>query len=152
MKKKVFWPPSQATSGLFISSCQWLPIIPYFRFYFDPQVFIRVQLTFNSNVSHFIYYFLILEYLIKVLLFFFSLIYAFFSLKYQHRQLFQMRPIHLLFLFGIVSIELYNNTVHHLFALNERFPYLPLMLTSVFSALGVFFCWLEFLYLTLSKG
>lgn len=44
---------------------------------------------------------------------------------------------------GLSIIFLYDN-VHSLFSFLNRFPFLPLMLTSVYCSLGVIYCWLRY--------
>ena len=53
-----------------------------------------------------------------------------------------------LYVMGIVPLEVYNSFLHPLLGLTERLPFLPLMLTSVYCAVGVCYCWLRFYLLT----
>lgn len=49
-----------------------------------------------------------------------------------------------LYLLGILPLELYNSVIHHVLHVNTRLPFLPLMFTSVYCALGIFYSWLQF--------
>jgi alpha-1,3-glucosyltransferase len=53
------------------------------------------------------------------------------------------------YLLGIVPLEAYCMFVHSYFGLADKLPFLPLMLTSVYCAVGVVYCWLKFYLLTL---
>jgi len=49
-----------------------------------------------------------------------------------------------LYLLGIIPLELYNSVIHHMLGLSSRLPFIPLLLTSVYCAVGVTYCWLTF--------
>jgi len=55
------------------------------------------------------------------------------------------------YLVGLLPLELYAGTVHHLLGLDRRLPFLPLMLTSVYCAVGVAYVWLKAQYLMLTQ-
>lgn len=47
------------------------------------------------------------------------------------------------YLFGLAPLCLYENVVHDLLNLHKTYPFLPLMATSVYCAVGVVYCWLR---------
>lgn len=51
-----------------------------------------------------------------------------------------------LYLLGFVSIYLYENVIHSLIKFDEKLPYLPLMLTSVYCSFGIITFWVKFYY------
>ena len=53
-----------------------------------------------------------------------------------------------LYLYGLVILHLYCTMVHPLTGLARRYPFLPLMMTSVYCALGVMWSWILFYYHT----
>ena len=57
-----------------------------------------------------------------------------------------------LYIFGIVILELYNSVFHPMLGHADRFPFLPLMLTSVYCAIGVTYCWLQFYWNALTHS
>ncbi|XP_023945278.2 probable dolichyl pyrophosphate Glc1Man9GlcNAc2 alpha-1,3-glucosyltransferase [Bicyclus anynana] len=60
-----------------------------------------------------------------------------------------------LYVYGLICLCVYENILHPFLGLDKTLPFLPLMLTSVYCALGVFFFWIRmykyFLYYHLSK-
>lgn len=51
-----------------------------------------------------------------------------------------------LYLFGFVLLYFYENLIHTLIKFDEKLPYLPLMLTSVYCSFGIILFWLKFYY------
>lgn len=51
-----------------------------------------------------------------------------------------------IYLLGILPLEFFNSLAFPLTALNVKLPFLPLMLTSVYCSLGLFYSWLKFYY------
>lgn len=120
----------------------------------DAQIFLMM-----STIGHFSLFPLIFtpfENFTKVLLLAMSTIYAFLSLGNIHNsqsrgylQLPLLTALESVYLFGIVPLEVYNSFLHPYLGLTERLPFLPLLLTSVYCAVGVAYCWLRFYWLTL---
>ena len=54
-----------------------------------------------------------------------------------------------LYIIGILPLELYNSVLHNYFGLSHKFPFLVLLLTSIYCAVGVTYCWLKFYWITL---
>ncbi|CAG2064282.1 unnamed protein product [Timema podura] len=59
-----------------------------------------------------------------------------------------------LYLLGLVPLFVYECFVHPLLGLDATLPFLPLMLTSVYCAVGVSYCWLKYYwhFLAVSKA
>ncbi|XP_055640729.1 probable dolichyl pyrophosphate Glc1Man9GlcNAc2 alpha-1,3-glucosyltransferase [Toxorhynchites rutilus septentrionalis] len=49
-----------------------------------------------------------------------------------------------LYLFGFVMLSLYENIIHPGFGLSQKLPFVPLMATSVYCAIGVSYFWLRY--------
>ena len=43
-----------------------------------------------------------------------------------------------------MPLELYTNGIHYLIGLDKTLPFLPLLCTSVYCALGVTYAWIKF--------
>ncbi|CAG2253331.1 ALG8 [Mytilus edulis] len=56
-----------------------------------------------------------------------------------------------LYLLGIVPLEIYNSIIHPVLGLDQRLPFIPLMLTSVYCAIGIMYCWIKFYILTFQE-
>ncbi|KAK3576866.1 hypothetical protein CHS0354_012919 [Potamilus streckersoni] len=56
-----------------------------------------------------------------------------------------------LYILGLVLLELYNNVIHSVLGLSERLPFLPLLLTSFYCAVGVTYTWIKFYWLTFQE-
>ncbi|XP_056643004.1 probable dolichyl pyrophosphate Glc1Man9GlcNAc2 alpha-1,3-glucosyltransferase isoform X1 [Diorhabda sublineata] len=48
------------------------------------------------------------------------------------------------YLLGLVLVFLYENVIHFFLGLNSKYPFLPLMITSVYCAIGVMYCWIYY--------
>lgn len=46
-----------------------------------------------------------------------------------------------LYILGLSGVFLYENVVHKMLGLESKLPFLPLMLTSFYCAVGVIYCW-----------
>ncbi|BFZ24570.1 hypothetical protein BsWGS_27609 [Bradybaena similaris] len=53
-----------------------------------------------------------------------------------------------LYILGLFPLGLFNSAGVWLLGLNSSFPFLPLMLTSLYCSVGIMYCWLEFYILT----
>lgn len=51
---------------------------------------------------------------------------------------------------GLILLEIYNLFIHTALGLAEKFPFLPLLLTSVYCAVGILWSWLLFYYCVLT--
>ena len=51
------------------------------------------------------------------------------------------------FVMGLLPVEVYCHALHRLLGLDRSLPFLPLMLTSVYCAIGVSYVWLKAHYL-----
>ncbi|XP_023016978.2 ALG6/ALG8 family glucosyltransferase xit isoform X1 [Leptinotarsa decemlineata] len=87
---------------------------------------------------------------VKVLLHFLYTLYAFHSLYTMHPLticnyiLPLLNAFESLYLLGLVGVFLYENLIHNLLGLNVGLPFLPLMITSVYCAAGVVYCWVSY--------
>ena len=57
-----------------------------------------------------------------------------------------------LYLWGLVPLELYCNLGHHLLGLGDKLPFLPLLLTSIYCAVGIVYSWVKFYVTTLQDN
>ncbi|MCO5584588.1 hypothetical protein L7F22_038519 [Adiantum nelumboides] len=48
----------------------------------------------------------------------------------------------LVFIFGLILVEVYNQMLHHLI-FNEKLPFLPLMMISVYCSVGMLYLWIK---------
>ncbi|XP_045763417.1 probable dolichyl pyrophosphate Glc1Man9GlcNAc2 alpha-1,3-glucosyltransferase [Maniola jurtina] len=48
-----------------------------------------------------------------------------------------------LYLYGLIGLCIYENVLHTFLGLDKTLPFLPLMMTSVYCALGVFYFWVR---------
>lgn len=62
----------------------------------------------------------------------------------------QLSRLELFYLVGLGALQIYCSAVHGLLGLQSSFPFLPLLLTSVYCALGVVYSWICFYIETLS--
>lgn len=53
-------------------------------------------------------------------------------------------PYEAMYLCGLAVLEFYNSILHHLTPMASTLPFLPLLLTSVYCAVGVVWSWLLF--------
>jgi hypothetical protein len=74
------------------------------------------------------------------------------SSKNQFKNKFLLNNIELVGIIGgVLSIEFYNVIIHTLFDIDKKLPYLPLMLTSVYSAIWIIYSWFLFLKFIFQK-
>lgn len=88
--------------------------------------------------------------LIKTFLFLIYTAYAFYSLSSLYPFQFCKCTLPLLnifessYLLGLIPLFFYENFIHSIIGLEEKLPFLPLMLTSVYCSLGVIYSWLKY--------
>ncbi|XP_026748267.2 probable dolichyl pyrophosphate Glc1Man9GlcNAc2 alpha-1,3-glucosyltransferase isoform X2 [Galleria mellonella] len=51
-----------------------------------------------------------------------------------------------LYIYGLLILCIYENVLHAAFGLDRTLPFLPLMLTSVYCSIGVFYFWIRYYY------
>ncbi|CAC5403214.1 ALG8 [Mytilus coruscus] len=121
----------------------------------DAQLFLIL-----STVAHYSLFPLIFtkaETVIKICMVLLYTVYSFYSLGNIYRipltltQLPLCSTIETLYLLGIVPLEIYNSIIHPGLGLDQRLPFIPLMLTSVYCAIGIMYCWIKFYILTLQE-
>lgn len=65
------------------------------------------------------------------------------NIKYSFKLLNTLETVYLV---GIIIVELYCQVVHQILGFDDKLPFLPLMLTSVYSSVGVTYSWLKTYY------
>ncbi|CAG9864113.1 unnamed protein product [Phyllotreta striolata] len=100
--------------------------------------------------------------LVKVLLLALYTLYSFHSLCTLHAH--HVRPksrfnlpllatSESLYLAGLLGVFAYENVIHGLvLGLNDKLPFLPLMVTSVYCAVGIVYCWARYYFSFLRSG
>ncbi|KAF4523091.1 hypothetical protein B566_EDAN003103 [Ephemera danica] len=71
---------------------------------------------------------------------------------YNRRRLPLLSCIETLYILGLIPLFLYENVIHNLLWFSQNLPFLPLMLTSVYCAAGIFYCWCRYYWHFLSMG
>ncbi|KAL0839562.1 hypothetical protein ABMA28_016255 [Loxostege sticticalis] len=70
------------------------------------------------------------------------------KLKYSKRKRFLRLPLishaETLYLYGLLGLFIFENVLHAAWGLNKTLPFLPLMLTSVYCAMGVVYYWISY--------
>ncbi|XP_038213124.1 probable dolichyl pyrophosphate Glc1Man9GlcNAc2 alpha-1,3-glucosyltransferase isoform X1 [Zerene cesonia] len=54
--------------------------------------------------------------------------------------------IEILYLYGFILLYIYENLLHSFLGFNKILPFLPLLMTSVYCSIGVFYFWLSYYY------
>jgi len=54
-----------------------------------------------------------------------------------------------LYLAGLLPLEVFTGLLHPVLGLSRSLPFLPLLLTSLYCAVGVTYCWLKFYWIFL---
>jgi alpha-1,3-glucosyltransferase len=52
-----------------------------------------------------------------------------------------------LWMAGMLAVEFYAQIVHFYLGLDQRMPFMPLLLISVHCSLGIIYSWFKFIYL-----
>ncbi|KAK3104024.1 hypothetical protein FSP39_023751, partial [Pinctada imbricata] len=87
-----------------------------------------------------------------VVLFFMYVLFSFAHIYQQPLHISFLSTIEALYIWGIVPLELYNSIFHSVLGHGDKFPFLPLMLTSVYCAVGVTYSWLKFYWITFTQS
>ncbi|XP_036364126.1 probable dolichyl pyrophosphate Glc1Man9GlcNAc2 alpha-1,3-glucosyltransferase isoform X1 [Octopus sinensis] len=129
-------------------------ILPLSLLVMDQKQYARVFLM-VSTTGHYSLFPLLFtkpETPIKICLMLAYTLFAFLSLSNLHGNTSKRFQLPLLctfesiYLLGILPLEFFNSLAFPLTALNVKLPFLPLMLTSVYCSLGLFYSWLKFYY------
>lgn len=62
----------------------------------------------------------------------------------KRRRVFRLPMLNYLeswYIYGLIVLCIYENVLHSAWGLNKSLPFLPLMLTSVYCSVGVFYSW-----------
>lgn len=51
-----------------------------------------------------------------------------------------------LYLYGLILLCIYDNALHVAWGIDKHFPFMPLMLTSIYCTLGVLYFWISYYY------
>lgn len=95
------------------------------------------------------------ETVVKISLLLFSALFSFASLSKVHccqRKKFCLPFLGIwetMYIFGLVALEVYCSILHQAVGLSKSLPFLPLMITSSYCAIGVFYSWIQFCSLSL---
>lgn len=109
--------------------------------------------VFLATVGHYSLFpllFTAFELPIKVLLVLLHSSYAFlnlaslFDIKKCSLYLPLLNKLESVYILGLIPLFLFENVVYPLLGLNNKLPFLPLMLTSVYCAVGVTYFWLKY--------
>lgn len=57
-----------------------------------------------------------------------------------------------IYVLGLIPIFIYESVLHDLFGLNKIFPFLPLMLISLYCSVGIIYCWINYYVYFLKKN
>lgn len=55
-----------------------------------------------------------------------------------------LKQVESLYLYGLIVLCVYENSLHILWGLDKKLPFLPLMITSVYCSLGVLYVWIRY--------
>jgi alpha-1,3-glucosyltransferase len=66
---------------------------------------------------------------------------------FKIRNRFQVNLFEKFIIFGVIIIETYNQIIHNLFGFDEKLPFLPLLITSIYCSIFVVYYWIYFLFL-----
>lgn len=119
----------------------------------EAKIFIILSIT--GHFSLFPLLFTLHETPIKVCVLLFHALFCCWVLR-QHWQEQKLFPLcsgrEVLYLLGLIPIFLYQEVGHWLLGLSEKLPFLPLMIISVYCAVGVTYCWIYYYRVFLTQG
>lgn len=49
-----------------------------------------------------------------------------------------------IYILGLIPLFLYENVIHNMFTVLKIYTFLPLLLTSVYCAFGIIYCWIKY--------
>nr|XP_022319221.1 probable dolichyl pyrophosphate Glc1Man9GlcNAc2 alpha-1,3-glucosyltransferase isoform X1 [Crassostrea virginica]XP_022319426.1 probable dolichyl pyrophosphate Glc1Man9GlcNAc2 alpha-1,3-glucosyltransferase isoform X1 [Crassostrea virginica] len=122
----------------------------------DASIFLILSTT--GHYSLFPLLFTPAETTTKILLMLLYSIFAFSSLGYIYKSNWSLKSLPLLnslesiYIIGLLPLELWNSAIFPVLDFSEKFPFLPLMLTSVYCSVGIIHSWIKFYRLTFSES
>lgn len=113
----------------------------------DANIYLITGLT--GHFSLFPLFFATAETPTKALLFLMHGLYSYFSLNLFYREVkFISEPllasVEKLYLLGFGVIQLYSSVIHQLTGLDQQYPFLPLLLFSLYCSVGIIYSWLKY--------
>jgi len=119
----------------------------------EDKIFIVLSIT--GHFSLFPLLFTNHETPIKVSALLFHALFCFWMLRQHWQQQQKLVPLcslgEVLYLLGLLPILLYQEFGHGLLGLSEKLPFLPLMIISVYCAIGVTYCWIYYYFVFLTQ-
>lgn len=119
----------------------------------DASIFLILSTT--GHYSLFPLLFTSAETTTKILLMLAYSVFAFSSLGYIYKSNWSWRSLPLLnsleslYIVGLIPLEVWNSAIFPFLDFSEQFPFLPLMLTSVYCSFGIVYSWIKFYKITL---
>ncbi|XP_061181373.1 probable dolichyl pyrophosphate Glc1Man9GlcNAc2 alpha-1,3-glucosyltransferase [Saccostrea echinata] len=119
----------------------------------DASVFLILSTT--GHYSLFPLLFTPAETMTKILLMLVYSVCAFSSLGYIYKSSWNWKSLPLLnsleslYIIGLIPLELWNSAIFPLCSSSEKYPFLPLMLISVYCSVGIIYSWIKFYLITL---
>jgi alpha-1,3-glucosyltransferase len=80
----------------------------------------------------------------KVLLLLIFGLYAHFALQHYYRQRTILTRLETLYLLGLVVLQCFNSFALPSLQLHSRWPFLPLLLTSLYTSIAIIYTWIVF--------
>lgn len=69
--------------------------------------------------------------------------------NWSWRSLPLLNSLESLYIVGLIPLEVWNSAIFPFLDFSEQFPFLPLMLTSVYCSFGIVYSWIKFCKITL---
>uniref|UniRef100_K1QH83 Alpha-1,3-glucosyltransferase n=1 Tax=Magallana gigas TaxID=29159 RepID=K1QH83_MAGGI len=119
----------------------------------DASIFLILSTT--GHYSIFPLLFTSAETTTKILLMLAYSVFAFSSLGYIYKSNWSWQSLPLLnsleslYIVGLIPLEVWNSAIFPFLDFSEKFPFLPLMLTSVYCSFGIIYSWIKFYKITL---